>query len=142
MAAIRPIYPISSSSSFTEPKSEFVSYEKERSPPQDGPTCPTWMRILTGNAAVGYDTQRALGSRHIMMIAGPGSALLSYLVVGFFCYGVVIALGEMASYIPVSGTFSVFATRFVSPALGFTLGWNYWFQWFVFLPANLIHLVH
>ncbi len=28
----------------------------------------------------------------------------------------------MASYIPVSGTFSVFATRFVSPALGFTLG--------------------
>ena len=30
--------------------------------------------------------------------------------------------GEMASYIPVSGTFSVFASRFVSPALGFTLG--------------------
>ncbi len=28
----------------------------------------------------------------------------------------------MASYIPVSGTFAVFGTRFVSPALGFTLG--------------------
>ncbi len=30
--------------------------------------------------------------------------------------------GEMAAYIPVSGTFAVFGTRFVSPALGFTLG--------------------
>ena len=59
--------------------------------------------------------------------------------------------GEMSAMYPVSGAFSVFGTRFVSPALGFTLGeyypriarfnnplicrelvgWNYWFQWFV-----------
>ena len=48
---------------------------------------------------------------------------------------------------PVSGAFSTFGTRFVSPAFGFTLGefkisnyyymkkyelmvgWNYWLQW-------------
>ena len=30
--------------------------------------------------------------------------------------------GEMASMYPVSGAFSTFGTRFVSPALGFTLG--------------------
>ena len=30
--------------------------------------------------------------------------------------------GEMAAYIPVSGSFSVFGSRFFSPALGFTLG--------------------
>ena len=57
--------------------------------------------------------------------------------------------GEMSSMYPVSGAFSTFGTRFVSPALGFTLGefmfqsyyfwnkyeiilmigWNYWLQW-------------
>ncbi|EGO02342.1 hypothetical protein SERLA73DRAFT_49618 [Serpula lacrymans var. lacrymans S7.3] len=93
-------------------------------------------------------TKRAMQSRHLMMIAiggtigtgiflsagsaialaGPGSALLSYFVVGVFVYTVVITLGEMASMFPVSGAFSIFGSRFVSPALGFTLGWNYWFQ--------------
>ncbi|KDR69445.1 hypothetical protein GALMADRAFT_1352458 [Galerina marginata CBS 339.88] len=96
----------------------------------------------------GNDTQRAMQSRHLMMIAiggtigtgiflsagsavalaGPGSALLSYFVVGLFVYTVVITLGEMSSMYPVSGAFSIFGTRFVSPALGFTLGWNYWLQ--------------
>ncbi|KAF8582413.1 hypothetical protein K439DRAFT_155882 [Ramaria rubella] len=70
-------------------------------------------------------------------IAGPGSALLSYFVVGVFVYTVVIALGEMASYIPVSGAFSVFASRFVSEAMGFTLGWNYWLQWSLSIPSEL-----
>ncbi|KAH7921088.1 hypothetical protein BV22DRAFT_1020021 [Leucogyrophana mollusca] len=109
-----------------------------------------WTRILAGTSGVDpqNDTKRAMHSRHLMMIAiggtigtgiflsagsaialaGPGSALLSYFVVGIFVYSVVIALGEMAAMYPVSGAFSVFGTRFVSPALGFTLGWNYWFQ--------------
>ncbi|TFK61038.1 hypothetical protein BDN72DRAFT_778696 [Pluteus cervinus] len=93
-------------------------------------------------------TRRAMESRHLMMIAiggtigtgiflsagsaialaGPGSALLSYIVVGIFVYSVVISLGEMASAFPVTGAFSTFGSRFVSPALGFTLGWNYWLQ--------------
>ncbi|KAI0757972.1 amino acid permease-domain-containing protein [Fomes fomentarius] len=109
---------------------------------------PLWKRVLTGDASATYQTKRAMQSRHLTMIAlggtigtgiflsagsaialaGPASALLSYFVVGLFCYGVVISLGEMAAYIPVSGTFAVFGTRFVSPALGFTLGWNYWLQ--------------
>ncbi|KAF8888141.1 amino acid permease-domain-containing protein, partial [Gymnopilus junonius] len=50
-------------------------------------------------------------------LAGPGSALLSYFVVDYS--------GEMSSMYPVSGAFSIFGARFVSPALGFTLGWNY-----------------
>ncbi|KAH9947189.1 amino acid permease-domain-containing protein [Amylocystis lapponica] len=107
-----------------------------------------WRRVLAGDADGAHETKRAMAGRHLMMIAiggtigtgiflsagsavslaGPGSALLSYIVVGLFCYAVVISLGEMASYIPVSGTFAVFGTRFVSPALGFTLGWNYWLQ--------------
>ncbi|KAH7910314.1 amino acid permease-domain-containing protein [Hygrophoropsis aurantiaca] len=109
-----------------------------------------WTRIFGGTIDIHpqNDIKRAMQSRHLMMIAiggtigtgiflsagsaialaGPGSALLSYFVVGVFVYSVVITLGEMAAMYPVSGAFSVFGTRFVSPALGFTLGWNYWFQ--------------
>ncbi|ORZ22949.1 amino acid permease-domain-containing protein [Absidia repens] len=79
-------------------------------------------------------THRGLESRHIQMIAlggciglflnmgvnvataGPAGALIAYIV------------SEMASYIPVSGSFNHYATRFVDPALGFALGWNYWFS--------------
>jgi len=120
-------------------------------------TRPAWQRIFVGSATEQYETKRALDSRHIIMIAiggtigtgiflsagsavslaGPGSALLSYMIVAFFCYAVVITLGEMASYIPVSGSFATFATRFVSPALGFTLGWNYWLQWSLSIPSEL-----
>ena len=32
----------------------------------------------------------------------------------------------MAAYIPVTGSFAVFGTRFVSPALGFSLGTYIW----------------
>lgn len=41
-------------------------------------------------------------------------------------YFIVTSLGEMAAYLPVPGAFSTFGTRFVDPALGFCLGWNYW----------------
>lgn len=115
-----------------------------------------WEKISSG-AAEGNATHRGMQSRHLMMIAiggtigtgiflsagsaialaGPGSALLSYFVVGLFVYSVVITLGEMASMYPVSGAFSVFGRRFVSPALGFTLGWNYWLQWSLSIPSEL-----
>lgn len=53
----------------------------------------------------------------------------------FVCYLAYLSTlfafrGEMSSMYPVSGAFSVFGARFVSPALGFTLGWNYWLQWY------------
>lgn len=109
------------------------------------------------NANESNETQRGMQSRHLTMIAiggtigtgiflsagsaialaGPGSALLSYFVVGVFVYTVVITLGEMSSMFPVSGAFAVFGTRFVSPALGFTLGWNYWLQWSLSIPSEL-----
>ncbi|KAJ3266007.1 hypothetical protein HK104_006186 [Borealophlyctis nickersoniae] len=44
----------------------------------------------------------------------------------------------MATFIPVSGSFNHYASRFVDPALGFTVGWNYWFSWAVTLPSELV----
>ena len=47
------------------------------------------------------------------------------------------SLGEMATYLPVPGSFSTYATRFVDPSLGFALGWNYWFNWVITVAADV-----
>jgi lysine-specific permease len=60
--------------------------------------------------------------------AGPGGALAAYLISGLMVYFLMTSLGEMAAFMPVTGSFSTYATRFVDPALGFALGWNYWYN--------------
>ena len=37
----------------------------------------------------------------------------------------MVALGEISAYIPHKKGFSGYGTRFVDPAFGFALGWNY-----------------
>lgn len=69
--------------------------------------------------------------------AGAGGALLAYLIVGAMVFFVMTSLGEMATMLPVSGSFETYATRFVDPALGFALGWNYWYSWVTTLAAEL-----
>lgn len=102
-------------------------------------------------------THRQLEGRHLQMIAIGGTigtglfvnsgdliakagalgALLAYLIAGISVFCVVMSLGEMATLIPVSGSFNAYAERFVDPALGFTSGWTYWFQWVMTLPIEL-----
>jgi lysine-specific permease len=103
------------------------------------------------------DLQRGLRARHLTMIAiggsigtglflasgatinsaGPGGALLAYLAISIMVYFLMTSLGEMATYLPVSGSFTTYASRFVDPALGFALGWNYWYNWAVTIAVEL-----
>lgn len=39
------------------------------------------------------------------------------------------SLGEVATYIPIPGSFTTYAARLVDPSLGFAMGWIYWFNW-------------
>lgn len=61
--------------------------------------------------------------------AGPVGALIGYIFVGSIVYSVMTALGEVATYIPIPGAFTSYATRLVDPSLGFAMGWIYWFSW-------------
>lgn len=101
--------------------------------------------------------QRKLKQRHISMIAiggcigtglfmtsggairdaGPGGALLAFTIIGIMVFFLMTSLGEMATYLPISGSFSTYATRFVDPSLGFALGWNYWFNWVITVAADV-----
>ncbi|WAH44500.1 amino acid permease [Alicyclobacillus fastidiosus] len=114
----------------------------------------------TSTGREGHDApslHRGLKSRHLSMIAiggaigtglfvasgasissaGPAGALLAYVIVGVMVYFVMTGLGEMATFMPVAGSFERYASRFVDPALGFALGWNYWYTWAVTVPAEL-----
>ncbi|CZR54149.1 related to aromatic amino acid transport protein aroP [Phialocephala subalpina] len=70
--------------------------------------------------------------------SGPASMLIGYAIVGVLCFAVMSAMGEMAAWLPIPSGFTGFAHRFVDPALGFALGWNYWFKYIITTPNNLI----
>jgi len=53
-------------------------------------------------------------------------------------YCTVQALGEMAVLLPVAGSFSAYSTRFLDPAWGFAMGWNYALQWLIVLPLEVV----
>ncbi|ODV86341.1 hypothetical protein CANARDRAFT_27572 [[Candida] arabinofermentans NRRL YB-2248] len=102
--------------------------------------------------------QRNLKGRHLQMIAiggsigtglfvgsgsalrtgGPASLLIAWGLVGIMMYTTVHALGELAVTFPVSGSFVQYNTRFISPAWGFTMAYNYALQWLVVMPLELV----
>lgn len=67
-----------------------------------------------------------LGTGKSLHAGGPASLLIAYAIVGVVIYLTMLSLGEMAAYIPISGSFGVYATRFVNEPFGFAIQWNYW----------------
>lgn len=103
------------------------------------------------------NVKRELKTRHLSMIAlggsigtglfvasgsaistaGPGGALVAYIGIGLMVYFLMTSLGEMATFLPVTGSFATYSTRFVDPAFGFAMGWNYWFNWAITLAVDV-----
>jgi AAT family amino acid transporter len=71
-----------------------------------------------------------LGSGTAISQAGP-SILLGYLLSGIIAFIVLRALGEMAVYNPVAGSFAQYAHDYVGPLAGYLVGWGYWFYWVI-----------
>ncbi|KAF9464654.1 dicarbixylic amino acid permease [Collybia nuda] len=91
--------------------------------------------MIALGGAVG--TGLIIGSGTALRRGGPLGLLLGYSFVGFICYLVMVALGEMASYLPHKKGFAGYASRFVDPALGFALGWNYLLKYLIVTPNNI-----
>lgn len=92
--------------------------------------------MLAIGGAIGTGLFFASGSA--ISQAGPGGAMLAYLVMGMAVYCMMQSLGEMATQLPVAGSFEAYAERFVDKSLGFALGWNYWFSWSITLAAEFV----
>ncbi|KAF2397984.1 amino acid permease Dip5 [Trichodelitschia bisporula] len=78
-----------------------------------------------------------IGTGSALAKAGPGSILISYTLVGLLVYVVMCGLGEMAAWLPMGEGFAGYATRFCDPALGFALGYTYWFKYIIITPNQL-----
>ena len=59
--------------------------------------------------------------------AGPGGAILAYVLTGTVAWSVIASLGEMTALMPVKAPIVEFASRYVDSAVGFATGWMYWF---------------
>ena len=79
-----------------------------------------------------------LGSGYTLSQAGPLGAILAYCVGGLIMYLTMLCMGELAVAMPVAGSFQTYAARFISPAAGFTVGWNYWLAWAVTIALELL----
>lgn len=103
------------------------------------------------------EVKRTLKARHISMIAlggtigtglfivissplqmsGPLGSLLAYIFIGTVVYSITQSLGEMATFIPVTSSVTVFSKRFLSPAFGVSNGYMYWFNWAITFAVEL-----
>src|SRR6202451_3551517 len=104
------------------------------------------------------ELHRSIGTRQLSMIAiggaigtglffasggaiaqaGPGGALAGDATMGIAVYCMMQSLGEMATQLPIPGSFEAYAERFIDPSLAFAVGWNYWFSWAITLAAELV----
>ncbi|ANK61908.1 amino acid permease [Loigolactobacillus backii] len=99
---------------------------------------------------------RSLKSRHIQMIAiggaigtglflGSGSAIraagpsiiLSYLIVGIFCFFLMRAIGELLLSDTSKNSFIDFVKEYLGDRMEFITGWTYWFCWISLAMADL-----
>ncbi|WWC96603.1 hypothetical protein V866_003472 [Kwoniella sp. B9012] len=106
-----------------------------------------------------YDgVQRKMEQRHMQMIAlagtlgtglflgsgktiahgGPVGSLLAFVLTGSIAYSMLVCVGEMAVYAPISGGYIHYIERWLNPSVGFAVGWQVCFQYCLFLPSEVI----
>lgn len=110
--------------------------------------------LLTANSKL----SKGLKQRHLQMIAvggsigtglfvgtgsalgsgGPAGIVIAWAVTASYVFTTMQSLGELSTAYPISGGFNVYATRFIEPSVGFAIGWNYFMQFLVLLPLELV----
>jgi len=100
--------------------------------------------------------KRNMESRHLLMIslggvigtglflssgytiheAGPIGTILAYGIGAIVVYLVMLCLGELSVAMPETGSFHVYADRYIGPGTGFTVAILYWLTWTVALGSE------
>lgn len=90
--------------------------------------------------AIGSSIGSALfvGSGGALSTGGPAGILICWTITGFAIFSTMQSLGELSVTFPVSGGFNLYATRFIDPSVGFSVAWNYFVQFLVLLPLELV----
>jgi amino acid transporter len=90
-----------------------------------------------------------IGSGACLKAGGPGAILMAFSIIGVMIFCMVNAMAELATLFPIqgwpfackwliSGSIAIYSTRFIDPAWGFAIGWNYVLCWTVCFPFELL----
>ncbi|KAM0330599.1 hypothetical protein ACHAQA_003548 [Verticillium albo-atrum] len=87
---------------------------------------PRHVHLMAIGGSIGVGLWVGIGS--VLSKAGPLSLILGYAFWGcFFIWPLYLCVAEMCAYLPVRGSIFTLAARFVDPAVGFAMGWTYFF---------------
>ncbi|KNG89288.1 putative amino acid permease [Aspergillus nomiae NRRL 13137] len=135
-------------STLAEEAIEPTGYNEYDAPPKDE------LQLNVGGRGA---TQRRLRNYHVTMIgfcsgigtglfvgtgaayakAGPAGLLLAYIVVGLVLWCVMQSIGELATLLPTAGSFPHWATRFIDPAVGFSLAISYGYCYTIAIASEV-----
>lgn len=79
-----------------------------------------------------------VGSGSALNTGGPAAILIAWSVTGLAIFTTMQSLGELSVAFPVSGGFNLYASRFIDQSVGFAVAWNYFIQFLVLLPLELV----
>lgn len=91
------------------------------------------IRFIALGGAVGAGL--FLGSGVAIARAGP-ALLIAYAAAGLVIFLMARALGELALFNPVAGSFSSYAHQLLGRRTGFVTGWSYWLMWVLVSTAE------
>jgi amino acid transporter len=93
------------------------------------------VQFLALSGAIG--TGLFVSTGQILSLSGPLSMTLAFAITGFDLFAVINSMGEMATWMPLPGATPVYAARFVDEALGFVMGYQYWWQFAMGVPIEI-----
>lgn len=93
------------------------------------------IQLIAIGGAIG--TGLFMGSGKTISLAGP-SVIFVYMIIGFFLYFVMRAMGEILLSNLHYKSFADFAADLIGPWAGFFVGWTYWFCWIVTGVADIV----
>lgn len=93
------------------------------------------IQLIAISGAIG--TGLFMGSARTIALAGP-SVIFAYMIIGFFLFFVMRAMGEILLSNLNYKSFSDFTSDILGPWAGFFTGWTYWLCWIVTGIADVI----
>ncbi|UPK89206.1 hypothetical protein LCI18_000141 [Fusarium solani-melongenae] len=87
---------------------------------------PRHVQLMTIAGGIGVGLFVGVGG--VLSKAGPLPLLIGYLIYGLgFIWPTCVNIAEMLAWLPIRGSIYELAARFVDPALGFAMGWTYFY---------------
>ncbi|KAJ5113874.1 hypothetical protein N7456_002408 [Penicillium angulare] len=85
----------------------------------------------------GIGTGLFVGTGSAYAKAGPAGLLLAYIIIGAILWCVMQSIAELATLFPTAGSFPHWATRFIDPAVGFSLAISYGYCYTIAIASEV-----